>query len=96
MSRNEQIALEILNEMERARSGALALDELETTLWRLLERTDLGFPSVLSGRVENFVQELRDLQRENRYFAQGRDVDENQGADAVFNEVTGAIGRYLG
>jgi hypothetical protein len=93
---NEQIAVEILNVIERARSGNLALDELERTLWRLLERTDLAFPALLSGCVENLVQELRELQKENLYFNRGREVDENQGADAIFNEVTGALGRYLG
>lgn len=96
MAQNQKIALEILDEIDRARAGNLTLDELEQRLWRLLESTERGFPEVLSSSVENLVQELRHLQRENIAFARGAEVDENRGADAIFHEVTSALGRYLG
>ncbi|RZA09616.1 MAG: hypothetical protein EOP11_01105 [Proteobacteria bacterium] len=95
MSRNEAIAVEMLNEIDRARSGSLKLDELEERLWRLLDAVDETFPNILAGRVENLVGELRELQRENIAFAGGRLVDENQGAEVIYNEVCAAIGRYV-
>ncbi len=90
MGRNEEAVLEILNAIDRARSGSASLDELETNVWRLPESPNL--PPILGGRLENFVQELRHLRRENLAFA----VDPDRGADALFNEVTGALSRYLG
>ena len=65
MPRNEQAVLDMLDEIDRARLGVLSLDELEEKLWRLLDQTDESFPPVLSGRVEDFVLELKRLQAEN-------------------------------
>ena len=96
MGKNEKVALEILDEIDRARAGNLSLDELEHNLWRLLETTEPGFPNVLASRVENLVQELRDLHRENLAFARGAEVDEKQGSDTIYHEVTSAIGRFIG
>lgn len=96
MSRNEKVALEILNEIDRARSGTVSLDELEHNVWRLLEAADHDFPKTLAGRLEGFVQELRELERENLRFSGGGDPDPTRGADVVYNEVTGELGRFLG
>jgi hypothetical protein len=95
MGRNNAIVLDILNEIDRARAGNLSLDELETAVWRHLERLDESFPRSLLGRLEDFVQELRALRRENIAFASGTDVDPDRGAEVVYNEVTGALGRIL-
>ena len=72
------------------------LDELEAQVWRLLESADEGFPVRLAGRLEDFVQELRALESENLRYAAGTDPDPRRGADELFNEVTGEIGRFLG
>lgn len=96
MNRNEQVALEILNAIDRARAGNVNLDDLERSIWRLLEQVAPDFPRVLAGRVENLVDDVRRIQRENLSFAGGRDVDENRGADVAYNEITGALGRFLG
>ena len=96
MERNESIAIEILNEIDRARSGSQNLDELESKIWRLLERADDRFPRILAGRIEGMVNELRALRRENLSFSGGHEVDEDRGADLIYNEVTGALGRFLG
>jgi hypothetical protein len=95
MNSNAKVALEILDEIERARSGALPLEELESRVWRLLERTDPAFPRILAGRLEGFVQELRRLEEENVRLAAGRDPDPARGADQLYNEITGELGRYL-
>jgi hypothetical protein len=94
--KNEAIVIEILNEIDRARASGAALDDLERAIWRQLERLDDSFPRMLAARVENLVQELRALRRDNARWAGGQDYNEDQGADALFNEVTGALGRYLG
>lgn len=94
MTRNEQIAIEILDEIDRARSGSLKLDELETKLWRLLDATDEGFPHYIAGLVENLVVNIQQLQREN-IFWMSQPADENRGIETIFNEVTGAISQYL-
>jgi hypothetical protein len=96
VNQNEKVALEILDEIDRARSGSLTLDELEERIWRLLETADRDFPSILAGKAESLVQNIRDLQRENISFAGGREVDENHGVDAVYHEVSAALGRYVG
>jgi hypothetical protein len=95
VSRNQQVVLEILNAIDRCRSGNVTLDDLERSIWRLLEQADASFPRVLAGRVETLVDDIRRIQRENLAYAQGRDVDENRGAEVAYNEVTGALGRYL-
>ena len=95
MNRNEQVAIEILNAIDRARAGNATLDDLERSIWRLLEQADSDFPRVLAGRVEGLVDEVRRIQRENQAYAAGNDVDENRGADVAFNEITGALGRFL-
>lgn len=85
----------MLDEIDRARSGVLALDELEEKLWRLLDQTDEAFPPILSGRVEDFVLELKRLQAENLATGARRDVDENRGFELIFQEVQSALSRYL-
>jgi hypothetical protein len=55
MNRSEKIALEMLDEIERARSGIIALDELEQKLWRLLDAADASFSPVIAGRVDDLV-----------------------------------------
>ena len=96
MSRPQTVALEILDVLDQARSNNIPLDDLEQRLWRLLEEAGPQFPSILAGQVESLVPAIRELQRENIAFARGREVDENHGADALYHEVTGALGRYLG
>jgi len=93
---NERLALEMLDEIERCRTGSLSLDDLESRLWRLLESVGREFPPILAGQVESLVPNIRELQRENIAFAGGREVDENHGIDAVYHEVSAALGRYLG
>lgn len=94
--RNEQAVLDMLDEIDRARLGVLSLDELEEKLWRLLDQTDESFPPVLSGRVEDFVLELKRLQAENLATGARKDVDENRGFETVFQEVQNALSRFLG
>lgn len=96
MKANEKVALELLDEIERARSGNLPLEDLESRLWRVLETAGCDFPAILAGQVESLVPNIRDLQRENLAFAGGREVDENHGVDAIFHEVSAALGRYVG
>lgn len=96
MSENEKLALEMLNEIDRARSFNLSMDDLEQRLWRLLDQVDEDFPKILAGKVENLVQEIRHLQNDNLRTAHGRDVDPNQGAEVIFNELTNALGRFAG
>ena len=86
----------MLDEIDRARSGALTIEQLEEKLWRLLDETDLGFPVTVAGQVEELVQGLRRLRRENRALAQTDDADEDRGSEVLFNEVIGAISRFLG
>jgi hypothetical protein len=94
MSRNKEIAIQILEEIDRARSGNFPLEELEQKLWRLIESADEGFPLGISGRVEDMVLELQNLKREN--LSGEAEADENRGSEVIYNEVTGAIARYLG
>jgi hypothetical protein len=96
VNRNEQVALEILDEIERARNGSLGLDELEQRIWRLVESADDDFPPILAGQAETLVDNIRELQRENRAFARGREIDENFGVDAIYHEVSAALGRFVG
>lgn len=92
-SESQKVALEMLEQIERNRSGAFPLEALEEKLWRLLDRVGPGFPATLAGQIEEMVQNLRRLQQENRSF--GPDIDEDRGADVVYNEVINAISRYL-
>ncbi len=85
----------MLDEIDRARSGVLTLDELEQKLWRLLDVAGANFPPVLAGRVEDLVLELRRLKSENLSFGSHRDVDENRGAEVIFNDVAAALQRIL-
>lgn len=94
--KNEKIALEILDEIDRARGGSLTLEELEQRIWRLLDQTGPDFPQILAGKAENLVQSIRDLQRENLSMGGSRQIDENRGVDAVYHEVSAALGRYVG
>ena len=92
---NEKIAVEMLDEIDRARSGSLSLEDLEFRLWRLLEATDTSFPPVVAGRVEDMVLEIRDLQRANLSGPGASAVDENRGVDEIFNSVTSALGEAM-
>lgn len=95
MDKNQRIALEMLDELDRAKAGVLTLDELEEKLWRLLDGTGPGFPLPVASRVEDLVLGLRRLQGENLAF-HGEDADENRGAEVLFNEVAGELSRFLG
>lgn len=95
MSQNQNIAIEMLDEIDRARSGSLPLDQLEYKLWRLLDAVGMDFPKSVAGRVENLVLEIQELQRENVNGAGGSAVDENRGVDDLYNEVTGEISRFI-
>lgn len=95
MNRNHQVALEMLDEIDRARSGVIPLDELEQRLWRLLDSADAGFPPRVASRVEDLVLSLQRLQSENLSF-HGHDADENRGTEVLFNEVAGELSRFLG
>ena len=94
MDKNRKLALEMMDEIDRARAGVLALEELEEKLWRLLDATEPGFPPVVASRVEDLVLGLQRLQQENLAF-HGHDADENRGAEVLFNEVAGELSRYL-
>jgi hypothetical protein len=96
MTRNQQLALEMLNEIDSARSGGQPLEQLEERLWRLLDATDAAFPPTVASRVEDLVQELRRNRRENLAFARPDEADEDRGAEALYNEVTGELHRFLG
>lgn len=94
MDKNRQLALEMLEEIDRARGGHLPLGELEEKLWRLLDATGPGFPLSVAGQVEDLVLGLKRLQEEN-LASHGRDADETRGAEVLFNEVAGELGRFL-
>jgi hypothetical protein len=91
---NQAAALEMLDEIDRAQSGALGLEELEQRLWRLLDATDERFPPTISSRVEDLVLQLQRLQRQNLSF-HGGDSDENRGTEEIFREVTSALSRFV-
>lgn len=95
MDHNQKLALDMLDEIEHARSGSIGLDELEEKLWRLLDATDEGFSPIVAGKVEDMVLALKRLQAANLASGAARDVDENRGAEDVFHEVTGALNRLL-
>jgi hypothetical protein len=94
-SQNQLAVLDMIEQIERARSGMVDSDKLEEKLWRLLDSTGLGFPPTLAGQVDELVQSLRRLRNENRAFAHSTEVDENRGADGIYNEVVNALSRYL-
>ena len=95
LSANQKAALAMLDEIDRAQSGSLPLDELEEKLWRLLESTDSAFPPIVAGRVEDLVLKLRRQREENIAF-HGQDADENRDTEELYQEVTAALSRYLG
>lgn len=95
MKRNQEIALQMLDEIDQARTGSLPLDVLEERLWRLLDATEHGFSPIVAGKVDELVLDLRRLQRVNLASGAARDVDENRGAEGIFLEVTGALNRIL-
>lgn len=90
---NQMAVLDMLEEIERARSGRVDSDHLEERLWRLLDATGPGFPVGLAGQVEELVQSLRRQRNENRSFS--NDIDEDRGTDVIYNEVVNALSRYL-
>lgn len=90
--KNEKIAIEMLDEIDRARSGSLSLEDLEFRLWRLLEATDTEFPRIVAGQVEDLVLEIRQLQKNNSSFAE---TDPDRGVDEIYNAITSAIGSAL-
>lgn len=92
---NQKIVLEMLDEIERTRSGNRTIEELEEKLWRLLDATGPDFPVTLAGQVDELAHNLRRLRSENRAFAHPTDVDEDYGADAIYNEVVNALSRFL-
>jgi hypothetical protein len=92
---NEKIAVQMLDEIDRARSGSLGLEELEYRLWRLLEATDETFPRIVAGQVEDLVLEIRQLQKSNTSGPGGSEADENRGIDDIYNAITGAIGAAI-
>lgn len=87
--------LQMLDEIDRARSGVISLDDLEQNLWRLLDAADESFSPVVAGQVEDLALELRRLQAENLASGSVRDVDENRGAETIFNYVAGELHRAL-
>ncbi|MGZ3694522.1 MAG: hypothetical protein ACXWQO_10105 [Bdellovibrionota bacterium] len=95
LSKNQKIVLEMLDEIERTRSGMRTIEELEEKLWRLLDGTDLSFPVTVASQVEELVQGLRRLRVENRAFANSDDVDEDRGTETLYNEVVGALSKLL-
>lgn len=84
----------MLDEIDRALSGALPLEELEERLWRLLDATDSAFPPGIAGSVEDLVLKLRRQREENLFFG-GHDADENRGTEDLYQEVTAALSRFL-
>ena len=96
MAANDKYIIEMLDEIDRARSGTIPLDELEQKLWRLLDSVDQTFPNVVASRVEDMVLELRRLRAENLSYGNHRDTDEFKGAEEIFNSVAGALQRILG
>lgn len=92
----EKIVIEMLDEIDRARSGTLPLDELEQKLWRLLDAAGSDFPPVVASRVEDLVLELRRLQTENLRWGSHRDTDPDRGSEQIFNDVAAALHRVLG
>ena len=86
---NEKLAIQMLEEIDRARSGTLSLDELETRLWRLLESTDQSFPLIVASQVEDLVRDLRERQNENG------PADAARGLDQIFNAAAGALGELI-
>jgi|GEM_PF-5111794 len=95
MNGSDKIVLEMLDEIDRARSGVLPLDELEQKLWRLLDAAGAAFPPTVAGRVEDLVLELRRLQAENLRWGNHRDTDPNRGSEQIFNDVAAALQRVL-
>jgi hypothetical protein len=95
MDTNQKIAIEMLEEIDRARSGQRQLEELEERLWRLLDGTDEGFPPVLAGKVEDLVLDLKRLRQRNLSFGPSHTVDEDRGSEDIYNDIIGAISRYL-
>lgn len=92
---NEKIAVQMLDEIDRARSGSLGLEELEFRLWRLLEAVDGTFPRIVAGQVEDLVLEIRQLQKANSSGPGGDEADENRGIDDIYNAITSAIGAAI-
>lgn len=92
---NEKIAVQMLDEIDRARSGSLPLEELEYRLWRLLEAADETFPRIVAGQVEDLVLEIRHLQKANTSGPGGNEADENRGIDDIYNAITSAIGAAI-
>jgi hypothetical protein len=84
--------VQMLDEIDRARSGSLGLEELEYRLWRLLEATDETFPRIVAGQIEDLVLEIRQLQKANTEGPGGCEADENRGIEEIYNSITGAIG----
>jgi len=95
MNRNQEIAVEMLDEIDRARSGSLSLSDLEYKLWRLLDGTQEGFPKTVAARVEDLVLEIQQKKNENIHGAGGAAADENLGVDAIYNEVASAIAGFI-
>jgi len=89
---NEQIAVQMLDEIDRARSGSLPLEDLEYRLWRLLDAVDESFPRIVAGQVEDLVLEIRQRQKENTQGPGGSQIDEDRGIDEIYNAITSAIG----
>ena len=96
MNNNQKIALEMLEQIDRARTGALTIDQLEENLWRLLDAGGAAFPVVVAGQVDEMVQDLRRLRSENRAFAKQGEIDEDRGSEVIFNEIIASLSRILG
>lgn len=96
MNNNQKIALEMLEQIDRARSGTMNLEQLEENLWRLLDAAGRDFPVVVAGKVDEMVQDLRRLRSENRAFSKTAEIDEDRGSEMIFNEIIASLSRILG